>query len=295
MKLEKYAPALFVLLWSTGFIVARYGTHDAGPFTFLAIRLLLAAVALWVIAIITKAPKLERIHIAPTVAVGICMHALYLGGVFFAVSQGLPSGVSALIAGLHPVLTSFVGNWVLKEKLRPLQWCGIGLGVLGVVAVLIDRRNAHSTGITALAITAMIISVIGMASGTVLQRARGRAMPLLRGTSLQYVAASAIMFVSAITNEHWRFHSTARVWFSLAWAVIVLSIAAVLIMMVLLSKHAAARVSSLFFLTPALSTIEGAVLFRERLGALAVLGLIIALCGVWLTMRAPQSVTPLAK
>jgi len=295
VKLEKYAPALFVLLWSTGFIVARYGTHDAGPFTFLAIRLLLAAVALWIIAIITKAPKLERIHIAPTVAVGICMHALYLGGVFFAVSQGLPSGVSALIAGLHPVLTSFVGNWVLKEKLRPLQWCGIGLGVLGVVAVLIDRRNAHSTGITALAITAMIISVIGMASGTVLQRARGRAMPLLRGTSLQYVAASAVMFVLAITNEHWRFHSTARVWFSLAWAVIVLSIAAVLIMMVLLSKHAAARVSSLFFLTPALSTIEGAVLFRERLGALAVLGLIIALCGVWLTMRAPQSVTPLAK
>lgn len=295
MKLEKYAPALFVLLWSTGFIVARYGTHDAGPFTFLAIRLLLAAVALWIIAVLTKAPKLERIHIAPTVVVGVCMHALYLGGVFFAVSQGLPSGVSALIAGLHPVLTSFVGNWVLKEKLRPLQWCGIALGVVGVVAVLIDRRNAHSSGITALAITAMVVSIIGMASGTVIQRARGRAMPLLRGTSLQYVVASAIMFVLAITNEHWQFHSTARVWFSLAWAVIVLSIAAVLIMMVLLSKHAAARVSSLFFLTPALSTIEGAILFRERLGLLAVLGLAVALCGVWLTMRTPDSATPLAK
>lgn len=295
MKLEKYAPALFVLLWSTGFIVARYGTNDAGPFTFLAIRLLLASGALWVIAALTKAPKLERIHIAPTVAVGICMHALYLGGVFFAVAQGLPSGVSALIAGLHPVLTSFAGNWLLQEKLKPLQWCGIALGVVGVVAVLIDRRNAHSSGITALAITAMIVSIIGMASGTVLQRAKGRAMPLLRGTSLQYVAASAVMFVLAITNEHWRFQSTARVWFSLAWAVVVLSIAAVLIMMVLLSKHAAARVSSLFFLTPALSTIEGAVLFRERLGALAVLGLAIALCGVWLTTRAPKSAIPLAK
>jgi drug/metabolite transporter (DMT)-like permease len=295
VKLEKYAPALFVLLWSTGFIVARYGTHDAGPFTFLAIRLLLAAVALWIIAVLTKAPQLERVHIAPTVVVGVCMHALYLGGVFFAVSQGLPSGVSALIAGLHPVLTSFVGNWVLKEKLRPLQWCGIGLGVVGVVAVLIDRRNAHSSGITALAITAMIVSIIGMASGTVIQRARGRAMPLLRGTSLQYVVASAVMFVLAITNEHWQFHSTARVWFSLAWAVIVLSIAAVLIMMVLLSKHAAARVSSLFFLTPALSTIEGAILFSERLGLLAVLGLAVALCGVWLTMRTPESATPLTK
>ena len=103
------------------------------------------------------------------------------------------------------------------------------------------------------------------------------------------------MFVLAITNEHWRFHSTVRVWFSLAWAVVVLSIAAVLIMMVLLSKHAAARVSSLFFLTPALSTIEGAVLFRERLGVLAILGLAVALCGVWLTMRTPESTTPLAK
>jgi drug/metabolite transporter (DMT)-like permease len=223
------------------------------------------------------------------------MHALYLGGVFFAVSQGLPSGVSALIAGLHPVLTSFVGNWVLKERLKPLQWCGIALGVVGVVAVLIDRRNAHSSGITALAITAMIVSIVGMASGTILQRAKGRAMPLLRGTSLQYVAASVVMFVLAITNEHWRFHSTARVWFSLAWAVVVLSIAAVLIMMVLLSKHAAARVSSLFFLTPALSTIEGAILFQERLGVLAVLGLAVALGGVWLTMRTPESVTPLAK
>jgi drug/metabolite transporter (DMT)-like permease len=295
VKLEKYAPALFVLLWSTGFVVARYGTHDAGPFTFLAIRLMLAAAVLWVIAALTKAPKLERVHVAPTVAVGICMHALYLGGVFFAVSQGLPSGVSALIAGLHPVLTSFVGNWVLKEKLRPLQWCGIGLGVVGVVAVLVDRRNAHSSGITALAITAMIVSIIGMASGTILQRAKGRTMPLLRGTSLQYVAAGAVMFVLAITNEHWEFHSTARVWFSLAWAVVVLSIAAVLIMMVLLSKHVAARVSSLFFLTPALSTIEGAILFSERLGVLAVFGLAVALCGVWLTMRVPKSAIPLAK
>jgi drug/metabolite transporter (DMT)-like permease len=295
VKLEKYAPALFVLLWSTGFVVARYGTHDAGPFTFLAIRLMLAAAALWVIAALTKAPKLERVHVAPTVAVGICMHALYLGGVFFAVSQGLPSGVSALIAGLHPVLTSFVGNWVLNEKLRPLQWCGIGLGVVGVVAVLVDRRNAHSSGITALAITAMIVSIIGMASGTILQRAKGRTMPLLRGTSLQYVAAGAVMFVLAVTNEHWEFHSTARVWFSLAWAVVVLSIAAVLIMMLLLSKHAAARVSSLFFLTPALSTIEGAILFSERLGVLAVFGLAVALCGVWLTMRVPKSATPLTK
>lgn len=248
-------------------------------------RLFIAASILWVVAFFSKAPKLERAHIGPTLVVGVYMHAMYLGGVFFAVSQGLPSGVSALIAGLHPVITSFAGNWLLNEKLRRAQWCGIALGLVGVVVVLIDRQNAHSSGITALALVAMAIAVVGMASGTLVQRARGQSMPLLRGTALQYLAAGSVLLVASIGNEKWSFESTPRLWFSLAWAVGVLSIAAVLIMMLLLAKHVAARVSSLFFLTPALSTIEGAVLFRERLGGLAIIGLLIALAGVWLTTR----------
>ena len=283
--LEKFSPALFVLLWSTGFVVARYGTQDAGPFTFLAVRMFIAAAVLWVIAEATHAQRLEKVHLAPALIVGVCMHALYLGGVFFAVSRGLPSGVSALIAGLHPVVTSFAAHWLLKERLRRIQWCGIALGVAGVLAVLLDRRNAHSSGITALALVAMVIAIFGMASGTLIQRARGQAMPLLRGTAVQYVAAGLVLSVGAIGNEQWEFQSSARLWFSLAWAVGVLSIAAVLIMMLLLSRHAAARVSSLFFLTPALSTIEGALLFQERLGGLALVGLAVALAGVWLTTR----------
>ena len=215
------------------------------------------------------------------------MHAMYLGGVFFAISKGLPSGVSALIAGTHPVVTSFVGHWVLKERLKFVQWCGVGCGLGGVIAVLIERSSVKSASVTSVTVIAMVIAVAGMSAGTLVQRSRGQGMPLLRGTAMQYVVAGAVLTPVAIFNEHWKMQNTFRNAFSVAWAVGVLSIAAVLLMMLLLSRHAAAKVSSLFFLTPALSTIEGAILFSERLGALAVAGLLVSLAGVWLTQRNP--------
>lgn len=286
------APGLFVLLWSTGFIVARYGTRDAGPFTFLAVRMFLSAVVLWAVASAMRAPRIERRHVSSSAVVGVFMHATYLGGTFFAISRGLPSGVSALIAGLHPVVTSFVGHWLLKERLRTLQWIGISCGVAGVVAVLIERSSVKSASITSVTVVAMVIAVIGMSTGTVVQRSRGREMPLLRGTAVQYVAAGVALLPLAIFDEHWKMHMTWRNAAAIAWAVGVLSIAAVLLMMLLLARHAAAKVSSLFFLTPALSTIEGAVLFSERLGALAVVGLFVALAGVWMTQTSRERIRP---
>ena len=287
MTLERVAPSLFVALWSTGFIVAHYGTADAGPFTFLAVRMFISAAVLWLIAVATGAPRLERRHVQSSSIVGVLMHAMYLGGVFFAISKGLPSGVSALIAGTHPVVTSFVGHWVLKERLKFVQWCGVGCGLGGVIAVLIERSSVKSASVTSVTVVAMVIAVAGMSAGTLVQRSRGQGMPLLRGTAMQYVVAGAVLTPVAIFNEHWKMQNTLRNAFSVAWAVGVLSIAAVLLMMLLLSRHAAAKVSSLFFLTPALSTIEGAILFSERLGALAVAGLFVSLAGVWLTQRNP--------
>ena len=285
MNLKKIAPGLFVLLWSTGFIVARYGTRDAGPFTFLAVRMFISAAILWLIAAAMRAPRIERRHVSSSAVVGVFMHATYLGGTFFAISRGLPSGVSALIAGLHPVVTSFIGHWLLKERLRSLQWAGITCGLVGVIAVLVERSSVKAASVTAVTIVAMAVAVFGMATGTIVQRSRGREMPLLRGTAVQYVAAGIALLPLAIFDEHWKMHMTWRNVAALAWAVGVLSIAAVLLMMVLLARHAAAKVSSLFFLTPALSTIEGAILFSERLGALAVVGLFVALAGVWMTQK----------
>lgn len=269
-------------------MMARYGTRDTGPFTFLAIRFGIAALALWVVAALTKAPAISRTQLGWASVAAVGLHVLYLGGVFFAISRGLPSGLGALIAGLSPVVTSVFGRWLLNERLSRIQWMGVALGLVGVLAVVADRLQAHNGGVSTAALVAMGIAVAGMAGGTLVQRAQGSMMPLLRGTAMQYTTAALILSVSATVHERWALRSTAQLWLTLAYGVVVLSIIAVLIMLALLQRQAAAQVSSLFFLTPALSTVEGAVLFGERLGTLALAGLAIALLGVFLTTRTPQ-------
>lgn len=277
------------MLWSTGFVVARYGTDDAGALTFLTIRMVVAGVLLWLVAVATGAPPISRSVVGWAAIAGLGMHAVYLGGVFLAVGWGLPSGLSALIAGLHPVVTSVAAWALLGERLRPRQWLGVGLGLVGVLAVVVDRLDAGIAGVTPGALVAMSISVAGMSAGTLVQRARGATMPLLRGTAVQYAASAMVLAVGVAWWEGVAVEPTARFWLSLTWAVGVLSIAAVLVMLWLLQRQAAARVASLFFLTPALSALEGAVLFGERLGALALVGLLVALTGVALTTRVQLS------
>ncbi len=280
-----WTPWIFVGLWSTGFVAARYATTDTGPLTFLAVRMVLAAAALAVFATIRAAPRVDR-HLIPWVVLaGLGMHVLYLGGVFVAIDRGLPSGVSALIAGLHPVLTALASRRVLGERLVRLQWIGVGLGFAGVIAVVVDRLLTHSTGVTVMTMGASALSVLGMAGGTLVQRKKCSTMPLLWGTVVQYTSAAVVLSVLAVTWEHVDFRVTGRSLFALLWAVVILSIAAVLLMLWLLQRRAASQVTSLFFLTPALSAVEGAVLFGERLGALALVGLLISLLGVAFVTR----------
>ncbi|NBU60446.1 MAG: DMT family transporter [Actinobacteria bacterium] len=284
-SLARVAPAIFVALWSTGFVVARYATTDAGPLTFLCVRMFLASGLLWLIATALHAPRMARSDWSAATIVGVFMHAIYLGGVFVAINLGLPSGLSALIAGLHPVATSVAARVFLREQLSRKQIVGVTLGLVGVCAVVVEKLEAVDGGVTTGAMIAMMVSILGLTVGTLVQRAFGKEMPLLRGTATQYLASGVVLAVASGLSESWKFEITRNTVFSMLWAVIVLSLGAVLLMMTLLARHTAARVSSLFFLTPALSTIEGAILFDERLGALALAGLVIAIFGVRLTMQ----------
>ena len=280
-----WTPWIFVGLWSTGFVAARYATSDTGPLTFLAVRMVLAAAVLAVFATVRAAQRVDRRLIPWVVLAGLGMHVLYLGGVFVAIDRGLPSGVSALIAGLHPVLTALASRRVLGERLVRLQWIGVGLGFAGVIAVVVDRLLTHSTGVTVMTMGASAVSVLGMAGGTLVQRKKCSTMPLLWGTVVQYTSAAVVLSVLAVVWERVDFRVTGRSLFALLWAVVILSIAAVLLMLWLLQRRAASQVTSLFFLTPALSAVEGAVLFGERLGALALVGLLISLLGVAFVTR----------
>ena len=266
-------------------MVARYATTDAGPLTFLGVRMFIAAGLLWLIATAMRAPSMTRSDWSAATIVGIFMHAIYLGGVFVAIDNGLPSGLSALIAGLHPVATSVAARVFLREQLSRKQIVGVFLGLVGVCAVVIEKLDAADGGVTTTAMIAMMVSIFGLTVGTLVQRAFGKEMPLLRGTATQYLASGVVLAVASGFSESWRFEITRYTVFSMSWAVVVLSLGAVLLMMTLLARHTAAKVSSLFFLTPALSTIEGAILFDERLGVLAVVGLVIAIFGVRMTMQ----------
>lgn len=292
--LKRLAPAIFVVLWSTGFIVARYGSEDAGPLTFLTVRTAISALILWVVARMVREPRLVRPQLPIQVITGLGIHAMYLGGVWVAIDHGLPSGISALIAALHPVVTTVLSRVLLGEELTRRRAIGVLLGFLGVIAVVIEHGGAGE-GVTGFAIGAMAVAVAGMAGGTLVQRRFAAGTPLLGGTALQYLATTVALGILTLSWEDWDFHITARSIFSLVWSVLILSVAAILIMLWLLHRQAAAQVSSLFFLTPALSTIEGALLFQERLHPLSIIGLVIAVVGVWLATSTPRSVTSLQK
>lgn len=279
--MKRFAPAFFVLLWSTGFIVARYATRDAGALSFLTVRTAIAAVVLGTVAVIMKETAVTGGQRRVMMGVGLGMHAMYLGGVFFAIEHGMPSGMSSLIAAMHPVVTTVFAWVVLGETLNRVRTLGVCLGVAGVVFVVIEHGGTGD-GVTAPAMWAMVVAVAGMSAGTLVQRQFGQGTPLLRGTAWQYASTTVALGLVAVFGEGWRFEMTANTLWSLAWAVGVLSIAAILIMLWLLHRQAASQVSSLFFLTPALSSVEAAVLFDEKLGGLAVLGLGVALVGVWL-------------
>lgn len=281
-RLAGLAPGLFVALWSTGFIVARYGTTDAGPLTFLTVRTAIAALVLFVLARIAGETRLTFPQVRTQWVVGAGIHAMYLGGVFVAIDRGLPSGVSALIAALHPVVTTVLGRVLLNERLTTRRILGVVLGCVGVVAVVVERGVSSDDVVGTGALVAMAIAVVGMSAGTLVQRATSTTVPLLGGTGWQYLSTTVILGAGALASEGWEFTVTTRSVLALAWAVGILSLAAILIMLWLLQRQAASQVSSLFFLTPALSTVEGAILFGERLGPLSMVGLVVAIAGVWM-------------
>ena len=288
-RLAAGAPWIFVFLWSTGFVVARYATTDSDPLAFLGARLVLAALLLAGIAVVTRAPKLNLQAVRWSAIVGLGIHAVYLGGVFIAIDRGLPSGVGALIGGLHPVVTAVAGGIFLHEWLARQQWFGVVLGLLGVTLVVAERLRDASLVIPTSAVVSASVAMVGMSAGTIIQRKFCAGVPLLWGTVAQYASASVALWIAATSTRRASITFSATTLWALVWATLVLSLVAVLTMLWLLRHRAAASVSSLFFLVPALSAIEAAILFGEALGGAAIAGFAVALIGVAMVTRVREA------
>ena len=287
MRLTKLAiataPALFVLLWSTGFIGARYGLPYIEPLTFLAVRMALVVVIMAAIAFIGYAKWPNPGEVGHSLVAGSLVHGLYLGGVFIAISQGVPAGISALIPGLQPILTSTIANRFMGEKVTRLQWIGLALGLVGVLLVLHDRSIvlAGST----LGWVASFLSLIGITLGTLYQKRYCGGIDWRVGNLIQYIGAGVLFTIGAFVFETREIHWSAELIFALAWLVLVLSIAGVGLMYWLIRRSAATGFASLFYMVPVVTAIFAYVLFGERLDALSVLGMVICAAGVVLANR----------
>ena len=191
-------PATFVMLWSTGFIGARLGLPYAEPFTFLGIRLAITAALLGVVGLALRsrwpARWMDAGHIA---LVGLLLHACYLGGVFYAIELGMPTGIAALIVGLQPILTAILAQIVLRESVSLRQWSGLLLGFVGAAMTLLDRTGGGSD-LSFLAITAILTALIGITAATVYQKRFCTDMDLISGTTIQYLSAATVFGLGSL-------------------------------------------------------------------------------------------------
>jgi drug/metabolite transporter (DMT)-like permease len=282
------APALFVLLWSTGFTGIRYGIPYAPPFTFIAIRMAIASVLLALISLaITKRFARDLPTIGKSVLVGMTIHGAYLGGCFYGVKQGMPAGITALICSLQPVLVSVFSSIFFQEKLSPRKWLGLGLGLAGLVLVIAPKlQSSGEQGLPTAGVIAVFIALLGGTSGTLLQKKFGSGVEVLSGTSWQYVATGILMGSLALIFEGdqsitWN----ASFIFSLIWLIVALSIGAILILYFLLARSSASSVSSLYYLVPAVTAVEAYFLFGEKIGLVTAVGTLVTIAGVALVVR----------
>jgi drug/metabolite transporter (DMT)-like permease len=277
------APALFVLLWSTGFIGARYGMPFIEPLTFLAVRMVFVVVIMAAIALFAGARWPNANEIGHSLVAGSLVHGLYLGGVFIAISQGVPAGISALIPGLQPIVTSTLANRFMGEKVTRLQLVGLALGLVGVLLVLHDRSILLAG--SALGWVASFLSLIGITIGTLYQKRYCGAIDWRAGNLVQYIGAGVLFTLGAFAFETREINWTGELIFAMAWLVLVLSIAAVGLMYWLIRRSAATGFASLFYLVPVVTAFFAYILFGERLDSISILGMVICAVGVALVNR----------
>jgi drug/metabolite transporter (DMT)-like permease len=287
-QLERYAPALFVFLWSTGFIGAKYIVPYAEPFTFLTIRYVLAAAILFAIAYAFKQPlKLNREQFKASFAVGMLLHVIYIGGVFYAVSLGVSAGISAVIVSIQPVLVSLLAVPLLGERLRWVQVVGLFLGVAGIALLLLPKvfQGDYTASTSLVGIFICVIALLGTSGGYLVQKKMGSDIPFLSGTGAQYAVSAIAFAVLSFATEEQIIEWVPAFLFGLAWIVLMLSIASIVLLYGMLRTGSASKVSSLYYLVPPAAAIQAYFLFGEVIGFVGIIGMALAAIGVVLVMR----------
>jgi len=280
--LEYCAPALFVVLWSTGFIGAKLGLPYAEPFTFLTVRMLITLAILLPVVFLLVKTKITIRAVLHSMVTGVFVHAVYLGGVFFAIKHGMSAGVAALVVALQPLLTAFIAKQMLGERLSSRQFAGLVAALIGVVLVLTPKFAGGNEigGITLANMIAVGAAVVAISFGTVYQKRYAFGVDIRLSTSAQYVGAVMILGLLSLTFETRQIDWTGEFVFALGWLVVVLSIGAVALLMFLIRRDSASSIASLFYLVPVSTAIIAFFLFDETLQPVQLAGMVIVIAAL---------------
>jgi drug/metabolite transporter (DMT)-like permease len=280
----RLAPPLFVLIWATGFIVARFVAPYAEPLTFLLVRYVLATLVL--AAIVTAArvswPR-QWSDWRNSMIAGVLLHGLYLGGVFWAVKHGLPAGISALVAGLQPLATGFLAGPLLGERVSPRRWAGIGIGFLG--AALVVAPKLGDGGVPPLPLAVCVLGMLSITFGTIWQKRTGSTLDLRVNATIQYIGAALATLPLMLLTEEGHMDLTLPLLGGLAWAVFGLSIGAIGLLLFLIRQGAVVGVATLLYLVPPVAALMAFGLFGETLSLVQLAGMALAALGVAVASR----------
>lgn len=287
--LDRLAPPLFIFIWATGYIVAKYAAPHADPLTFLSWRYAGVVLLMLGLAVAARAAWPSRRDMLHLAVAGVGIQALYLGGVWVAIRQGLPAGTAALIVNLQPVLVAALAPLV-GERVMPRQWLGVALGLAGVVLVIWHKLNLGSSYGTPLGLC--LLALLAITGGTLYQKRFVPQFDLRTGQVVQFAAALAVTLPMAWWLEPMRvvWHRDAIL--AMAWSILVLTAGGISLMFYMLRHGRVTAVSSTMYLVPSVTSVMAWLLFGETLGAQAIAGMGVTLLGVYLVVARKPETSP---
>jgi len=294
MLFDRLAPALFVLLWSTGWISAGFAAPYAEPLTFLVLRYVFAGAALLVLCLAVGAAWPRRpADWGHALVSGVMLHGIYLGGVWWAIANGVPTALSGLIAALQPLMTAMAAPFVVGERLTGLQWLGILAGLIGLVIAIAPRLAGLQWDAVLIAVVPIgvnVLAMLGVTLGTIYQKRHLQVADLRSTAMLQYVGALAFTLPLAFLLEDLRIVWNVELVLVMLWSVFGLSIGAIALLLYVIRRGQVSRAASLIYLVPPVVAIQAFVFFGDPLTLPMVVGTAIVVIGVYLTNRPVRTV-----
>ncbi|ARM89508.1 DMT superfamily inner membrane transporter protein [Rhizobium sp. CIAT894] len=289
MTLDRLAPALFVLLWSTGWVVAKYAALHSEPFTFLSIRYGLSALAFLALCVVMRAQwPTSRVTWLRAIYSGFFLHGFYLAGLWWAIANGVPAGISGIIAALQPLMTAMAAPFLVGERLQQTQKFGLALGFIGIAIAISPKLIDPATSDLGHAVLPLAVNLVAMGSvtyGTLYQKKHLQSGDLRTIATLQYVGALILTLPLSLIFEHQHFDGAARAYAALAWSVFGLSMGGVGLLLYLIRRGQVSRAASLIYLMPPAVALEAFIAFGEPLTLPLILGTAIVVTGVYMTNR----------